>query len=334
MRDKTTSAVRTTTTALVLAALTVLCFPAAGSAAMTPLVELRVEGPDSTLEPGTWYATGSERIRKSKPNDACKRTSGRIAVSGPTPLSLVESGAKANPDLRQVRVRRDEAGLFVCEIGSVLGRPFTDPSGFAGWSYYEKYEFGSAAAADLALKAGDQILWVFSDFGAAQPANTGPTLELRQVPARSPGTFTARVVEHGFDGSTNPATGATIEGAEQVVELGSGNYEVTVAKGNSTLFASRGLDIRSNQVKTCVKPNPDRCPDAHGRKIVGSTGRDRIRGSAGWDRITSGRGRDRISLRDGGRDRVSCGGGRDTVVIDAGDDDDRIRRNCERVRER
>ena len=66
--------------------------------------------------------------------------------------SLTETGARANRKLRQVRVRRDEAGLFVCEIGSILGRPFTDLDGFAGWSYYENYVFGSAAADQLQVK--------------------------------------------------------------------------------------------------------------------------------------------------------------------------------------
>ena len=317
--------------ALTLAA-TVLFFLPAQAGAKTALVELRVEGPGETLDPGTWYVTGNERIRKSKPSDACNRTKGRIRVAGPTPLALVQTGANSNRDLRQVRVRRDEAGLFVCEIGSILGRPFSDPAGFAGWSYYENYVFGSAAADQLTLRDDDQILWVFSDFGAGTPANTGPALELKRVPARTEGTFTARVVEHVFDGSTNPAPAATIEGAESVNELGNGRYEVTVGNGFTTLRATRGLDIASNQVETCSKAKLAKCPRAHGRTIVGSDRGDELKGTRGFDDISSGRGADEIDLRQRGKDRVDCGPGDDVVLIKRGDGDDRIARDCERKR--
>jgi hypothetical protein len=319
--------------ALALAAI-VLFFLPAQAGAKTALVELRAEGPSETLEAGTWYVTGKERIRKSRPSDACNRTKGRIAVPGPTPLSLAQTGADSNRDLRQVRVRRDEAGLFTCEIGSILGRPFSDPAGFAGWSYYEDYVFGSAAADQLRLRNNDSVLWVFSDFGATTPANTGAALELKGVPPRTGGTFTARVVEHVFDGSTNPAPGATIEGADSVDELGNGRYEVTVGNGNSTLRATRGLDIASNQVETCSKAKLAQCPRAHGRTIVGSSGGDDLKGTRGFDDIAAGAGRDEIDLRRGGRDRADCGPGRDVVLLRRGDRDDRIAGDCERKRRR
>ena len=298
--------------------------------ARTALAELRVEGPGTTLDPGTWYVTGNERIRKSKPGDACVRAKGRIAVNGPTPLSLVQSGSEVNGDLSQVRVRRDEAGLFVCEIGSVLGRPFSDPAGFAGWSYYRDWEFGSAAADEIQLRGRTKILWVFSDFGLGTEANTGPALELRRVPARSDGEFVAKVVAHGFDGTTSPVAGATIEGAP-AVELANGRYRVNVGRGTTTLRATRGLDIPSNQVETCMKPKLRKCPSAHGRTIVGSPRGDGLRGTKGWDTIKARGGRDRINLRKGGRDFVNCGGGKDVVLLRKGDRDDRLRK-CERVR--
>jgi hypothetical protein len=313
---------------------TLLFVATSASAAKTALVELRVEVPSETLEPGTWYVTGNERIRKSRPSDACKRTKGRIAVPGPTPLSLAQTGADSNRDLRQVRVRRDEAGLFICEIGSVLGRPFSDPAGFAGWSYYEDYVFGSAAADQLTLRNNDSVLWVFSDFGAATPANTGAALELKRVPARTAGTFTARIVQHEFDGSTSPATGATITGAESVVEQAGGRYEVTVGNGTSTLRATRGLDIASNQVEVCSRARLSQCPKAHGKTIVGSNRGDELKGTRGFDDIAAGGGRDEIDLRRGGRDRADCGPGRDVVLLRSGDHDDRIARDCERKRRR
>jgi hypothetical protein len=307
-------------------------FVPAQAGAKTALVELRVEGPSATLDPGTWYVTGNERVRKSKPSDACNRARGRIAVPGPTPLSLAQTGADANRDLRQVRVRRDEAGLFTCEIGSVLGRPFTDPDGFAGWNWYDRFVFGSSGADQAKLRNGDRIQWAFVDFSATEPINTGALLELRRVPARSNGTFTVRVVAHGFDGTASPAPGATIAGAENVDDLGEGRYEVTVANGNSTLRATRGLDIASNQVETCSRAKLSQCPKAHGRTIVGSGRADVLKGTRGWDEISSGPGRDKINLRKGGRDRARCGGGKDIVLVKRGDRDNRIARDCERKR--
>jgi hypothetical protein len=305
---------------------------APSASAKTALAELRVEGPDGTLDPGTWYVTGTEKIRKSRPGDTCVRDQGRLRFPRPTALGIAQTGSEHRKALRQVRVRLDEAGPFVCEIGSIIGRPFTDPDGFAGWSYWLDYEFGSASADLVKLKRGDQVLWVFSDFGS-EPVNTGETLELRGVPARSAGTFQVEVIGHRFDGLSGPAEGATIEGASEVNELGGGLYEVTVPQGKSTLTATRGVDIPSNHVKTCVSDEPKDCPRAHGRRIFGSDKGDKIKGTRGWDKIASGGGNDTIKLRNGGRDRVNCGAGkRDEVKLKRRDDDDRIARNCEVVK--
>lgn len=314
-----------------LATILTLVIPGFASA-KSVLAELRVEGPGLTLDPGTWYVTGPERVRKSSPADVCERTGGTVQIPGPTPLSLVGSGEDSNPALSQVRVRRDETGLFVCEIGSILGRTFSDPSGFAGWTYYQGFVFGSAAADQLALKAEDQILWVFSDFGDATPANTGDVLEMKGVPSRSDGTFTLRVVGHRFDGTTNPALGATIEGAESVKSLGEGRYQVTVSPGHSTLRATHGLDVPSNQVETCFQEVISECPRAHGRTIVGSGDDDRLEGTRGFDEISAGAGRDTIDLLKGGVDTVDCGRGADKVLVEQGDVDDELAASCEKLK--
>jgi hypothetical protein len=302
------------------------------ASAKTALAELRVEGPDGTLDPGTWYVTGTEKVKKSRPGDACVRDEGQLRFPGPTALGLPQTGSEHRKALRQVRVRLDEAGPFVCEIGGILGRPFTDPDGFAGWSYWLNDEFGSQSADLVTLGRRDQVLWVFSDFGS-QPVNTGSVLELTGVPARSGGTFDAEVVAHVFDGTSAPAEGAVIEGATEVTELGDGRYEVTVPEGKTTLTATRDLDIGSNHVKTCVSDKPSDCPRAHGRRIFGSNKGDKLRGTRGWDRIASGGGNDKIRLRNAGRDRVNCGAGkRDMIALKRGDDDDKIARNCEVVK--
>jgi hypothetical protein len=302
------------------------------ASAKTALAELRVEGPDGTLDPGTWYVTGTEKIRKSRPGDTCVRDDGRLRFSGPTALGIAQTGSEHRKALRQVRVRLDEAGPFVCEIGSIIGRPFGDPDGFSGWLYSIDFVSGSTSP-DLATLANrNHVLWVFADFNTnpAEQINTGPNLELEGVPARSDGTFEVEVLAHQFDGSVSRVEGATIEGASEVTELGAGRYQVTVPDGKTTLTATHELDVPSNHVKTCVSDQPSDCPRAHGRRIFGSDKRDKIKGTRGWDKIVSGGGNDTIKLRNGGRDRVNCGAGkRDEVRLKRRDDDDRIARNCE-----
>ncbi len=300
-----------------------------------PLVELRVEGPTESLDPGTWYVTGTERIRRSKPNDRCVRTDGEIRVPGPTALGLPQTGSATNGELRQVRVRRDEAGLFTCEIGSIVGRSFTHPDGFAGWSYWDDYEFGSAAADQVVLETGDRILWVYSDFGMTTPANTGSPLELSGVPASTTtGSFQARVQAHEFDGDVVDVDNATIEGATTATPVGSGGlYNITVPQGFTTLRATRPAvhDVPSNRLTVCNQTEAADCPSAHGRKIVGSGRSETLPGTAGWDQISARRGKDRLDLTDGGHDQANCGRDRDKVLISPGDDDDQIAGNCERI---
>ena len=302
------------------------------AAADPVLAELRVEGPAGTLDPGTWYVTDTEQIRKSRSGDACIRDVGRIEFPGPTALGIAQTGAESTTALRQVRVRLDEAGPFVCEIGDISGRPFTDPNGFSGWTYWLNQVSGSSSA-DLATLAGeDQVLWVFSDYGSAM-TNTGDLLELVDVPARDDdGTFEVGVLAHTFDGQTAPADGATIVGAAQTTPLGNGRYSVTVPQGRFDLHATRGSDIPSNYVETCTSLDAGACPVAHGRTIFGSPEGDRLAGTRGWDEIDTGAGNDRINIRSGGRDRVTCGGGRDTVLRKGADGDDKIGNNCERIR--
>lgn len=307
----------------------------APSASAKPvLAELRVEGPTGTLDPGTWYVTDTELIRKSRAGDTCVRDAGRLEFPGPTALGLTQTGSEHTRALRQVRVRLDEAGPFMCEIGSIQGRAFGDPAGFSGWTFWHNLVAGSSSADLVSLEDGDQVLWLFSDFGAS-PMNTGDALELRGVPAGDEdGQFEVEVVAHAFDGATSPAEGVAIEGATEVSPLGAGRYAVTVPEGRTTLVARRGVDIASNRLTACVNADADACPNAHGRTIFGSAEGDRLKGTAGWDRIDAGKGDDRIDLRSGGRDRLSCGGGTDVVMQRAGDDDNRVGANCERVRAR
>jgi hypothetical protein len=224
--------------------------PAAGESAKVQ-AELRIEGPKGNLIPGRMYETGTERVKRSK-GLSCKHRDGKIKVPGATALGIAETASDESRKLRPVRVRRDDFGLFVCEIGGFVGRPFDDPEGFSGWTYWVNYAGGTQAAELETLEEGDQVLWVFSDFGEKN-INTGDALELTGVPKTdADGEFTVEVVAHAFDGSPSPLEGAKIKGASDVEDLGGGEYEVTVGDGRSTLYAKHKPDIPSNQEKVVV----------------------------------------------------------------------------------
>ena len=319
-------------------AATLLLFAPGQAAAKPALVELRVEGPESTLDPGTWYVTGTERVRRAKPGDDCDARKGTRRFAGRNALGLLGSADDWNRKLRPVRFRDTDFGPQVCQIGRL--RSFGHyPNASGGFLYWTDFVSGFSSPDVATLKNGQSVLWYHATFPSDPPQggepeiNTGQALELRGVPARdADGEFLARVVIHDFDGTPSPVDDAVIQGASSATSLGNGRYRVTVGKGTSVLTAERGADVRSNHVEACSKPKLGRCPRAHGKRIVGSSRGDELRGTRGFDQIESGAGADVVNLRKGGRDRVSCGPGRDVVRVDRGDRDDRIAGNCERLR--
>lgn len=317
------------TLALLLALAATLLFSAQPAQARTALAELRVEGPAQTLDPGTWYVTGTERVKRGQ-GDECDPRSGSTRFAGPSALGILGSAADSNQNLDPVRARDTDFGPQVCQVGSL--RSFGSfPGDSGGFLYWVDYVSGFSSADLAELRGGERVLWYYAEFGSA-PVNDGLPLELKGVPARDgDGEFEVRVVAHDFDGTPRPADGATILGAESVTPLGDGRYGVAVAPGRTLLTAERGQDVRSNHVETCFKAKLDRCPKAHGRTIVGSDRGDELEGTRGDDVIRSGGGDDRIDLRKGGRDKVDCGAGDDVVVWERGDRDDRTAPSCERV---
>ena len=339
MRHITAPRTGATTAALALAAIVLFLHPAAAGA-KTALVELRVEGPTKTLDPGTWYVTGSERVKRAKPGDDCDPRPGTRRFAGPNALGLLGSADDVNRKLDPVRFRDTDFGPQVCQIGNL--RSFGHyPNASGGFLYWVDYVSGFSSPDLAALGNRQSVLWYHATFPSDPPQpgepsiNTGRALELKGVPARDrDGEFTATVVIHGFDGTPSPVNDATIEGADQATPVGGGRYEVTVGRGRSVLTAERGDDVRSNHVQTCFRAKFRKCPKAHGKRIVGSDRADRLKGTRGFDRISSGGGNDRINLRKGGKDRVRCGRGHDVVLLKRGDRDDRVRASCEEVRRR
>ena len=72
---------------------------------------------------------------------------------------------------------------------------------------------------------------------------------------------------------------------------------MTVGSGSTELFATRGLDVTSNRVDDLLGSSVRSCPEAHGRKIVGTRTGDRLPRDARLRRDPLPRRRRRINLR-------------------------------------
>ena len=319
-----------------LACAIALTLPAANAGARSVTAELRVEAPGVTLDPGTWYVTGSERIDRGS-SSRCRANGRHATLDDPTALGILEPFSKLDPDGSPLLARTDAAipgELLLCRVGTLkANQSFTK-----FWNYWVNYVPPSVGASSFRIHGGDHVLWSFGvvkgSFGGPDDFNTGDALELRSPVASTPGApFTVTVVRHPFFGGPSPAGGVTVSGGDAPVTTDAdGHADVTVSHpGFATLVARNRPDVPSNRRRVCVNADSAKCPVAFGRTIVGSKRGDRIRGTRGWDRIEGRGGRDVIRIRNGGRDRVDCGGGRDRVVVDLGDGDDRIAKSCERV---
>ena len=315
----------------------------ATAAARTATAELRVLTPTQVLDPGTSYVVGKQRIT-TDPNADCNfggagGSGDRYRFEEPVALGLLKAASRPNELLRPLSIT-DEFGfaLAICGIGGIDDQPGTF------WYLKLNHEEATVGADQLEIRNRDQFLVYLApdNFPAPNPKE----LELTAPPRARPGeSFEVSVVEHGCVTDPNtfevscqslPAAGATIAGADGGLTTGADGTASVTAKGAGRLklSATRGEDIPSEVVRVCVHGNPDRCPAAHGVRVFGRSQADRIRGTRGWDSIVARGGRDRIDIRRGGRDKVDCGPGRDKVLVKRRDDDDRIRRNCERIRRR
>lgn len=273
--------------------------------------------------------TGTVRIRTDPDADCFGPPGGsgnRVKVPGATGLGIVRDALETDRALRPLSITDQFSfGLGVCGIGGF------EASGSSFW-YLKHNHAGSQVGGDqLKLEGGDQVLWYLS------PGFPPPVELILKAPARAkPGVpFEVSVVQFDDSGTRLPGAGATVTGGTAPVTTGpDGNATVTVAtQGTSTLRAIRSSDgsIPSNSVAVCVNSDLTKCPDAHGKRILGSGRADEIAGTRGWDLISARGGDDVVDITSGGRDRISCGAGDDKVILSLGDGDDEIAASCEKM---
>lgn len=299
----------------------------AGTASATPVFNLRVEAPGTTIDPGTYYAPRN-------PIDAqrgqlvgagnCQRAPGDISLDGQTALGLVASAANAVSSMRPLLVAEDSFGRRICRVA---GFNETDVP-FTGWLYRVNHAPPTPAADLFRLNGVDEVLWVFANFGTG--ANTGDELVLGAPFRNVPGLVQVSVQAVDFNGVRKAAPdGTVVTGGTSPVLTTGGVASVPVAAGSTILRAvgpgPAPTEIPSNEAPVCAAVDISECPPVPGRRIVGSNVRDVLRATAGPDTIRSRGGADKVIVRGGGADVVNCGNGRDRVIADSSD---RVR-SCE-----
>ena len=320
--------------------------PAAAGAKADPTAELRVLTPDRVLDPGTEYVLGPESVT-TDPNADCNF--GGAGGSGatyqypePVGLSLLASGASARGSLRPLSTTDEFGfGMAVCAIGGVDDGPGTF------WYSKRNHTELSVGADQEPIADGDEFLVYLAP-------DTFPNPNVKELELLAPArvaageTFEVTVIEHGCTTDPNtfvvtcssaPAAGVTVaETARSVTTDADGHATFTAGEvppdttGFLRLAATRSPDIPTKPLIVCVGAPITDCPPARGERIIGRADGDRIKGTAGSDKMRARGGADRIDIRKGAFDRVDCGSGRDTVLVRRGDDDDKVGRNCERIR--
>lgn len=312
-----------------LALLTLAALPAVASA--TPAFSLRVEAPGQTLDPGTMYAPrspiGAPRGETPGGGD-CVRGPGRIDLAGRNALGLIATASNANKRLRPLWVVEDGFGRRVCRIA---GFAETDAPSFTGWLYRVNHVAPPLSAELAGVSKGDEVLWVFADFGSG--ANTGDELVLEAPVRAEPGPLQVSVRAVSYDGVVKPAPdGTVVSGGTVPVTTAGGVATVNLAAGARSLRATgpgaAPTEIPSASLSVCVASPLSSCPAARPLTLVGTNVRDSLKGAAGPDVVRTRGGRDKARVRGGGADFVDCGRGRDLAIVDPGD---RTRR-CEKVR--
>jgi hypothetical protein len=316
----------------------VIVFVAAGgsAAAKTHFADLRVvTHTGRTLAEFRQY-TGSTTVRSTKDDSDCfgSRSSGkRYRLHGSNALGIVKDALASDSQLRPLIMSDafvdDGFGLGVCSIG---GFKTVD---FSFWDLIRNHVASTVGAQFVPVRNGDDILWYLTS--GSEPSSGPRELVLNAPPSARPGdAFSVRVVRFTAQGKSSPAAGVGVFSGNRRLGTTGADGELRVRLGSSAALDATGTpsDIPSNDVEVCVSRNRSDCPDAHGKRIYGTSHADRIKGTHGWDRIKSRGGADVVNLLAGGRDRVNCGGGRDEVVVDSGARNDRIGKSCERVRRR
>lgn len=231
--------------ACALACALVLSF-AAAAAAKVP-VDLRVVAAGKTLAEGKLKAGTTSVPTSHKATCFGKGTAGSgkaVTIKGATALGLLGQAAKSTGALKPLLLTDAfDFGLGICGVG---GYKATSKLSWYLKVNHKNPELGGDA---VKLKAGDEVLW------ALEPYPYPNELSLVAPEGATAGApFEVRVFSYSDKGKRKPAVGATVTGGQAPTDA-TGRTSV-VLSGTTTLVATHGKDIPSNQVAVCVGACP------------------------------------------------------------------------------
>jgi len=181
--------------ALSACALAVLGIAAPAAEAKPATPELRVEAGQKTLTSSQTYLTDTASITTDARKPACGGSGTKKTVPGPSALSVLIDAAELKPTLRPLAISdKFSFGLLVCGIGRSVA------SDTAFWLYKVNHVAPEVGADQRKVRAGDQVLWYFSNTGTG--SNTGDELVL-DAPVRVKSSTTFGVKVTAYDSAGN-----------------------------------------------------------------------------------------------------------------------------------
>jgi len=224
-------------------ALVLVASTAAIAAAKVP-ADLRVVGGGGKILAEETLKTGTVSVpTSSKATCFGKGTAGSgkaATIKGATALGLLGQAAKSTKALQPLLLTDAfDFGLGICGVG---GYKATSKLSWYLKVNHKNPELGGDA---VKLKAGDDVLWALEPYPYPNELSlVAPTDATAGAP------FEARVFSYSDKGKRKPAAGVTVTGASAPTNA-EGRTTVTLT-GPTTLVATHGKDIPSNQVAVCV----------------------------------------------------------------------------------
>ena len=225
-----------------------LAVPATAVAAPAT-VNLRIEGPTSTLFEGSVTTDVREFRFNSGANQTPTTCDGTSATGGPSPVPVPTSGAALTATTDLGVTLAGQLFSFGPAIETING---VDVSFNGATNDYlaEYFNFAPAAlgACSTEIRNGDQVLFAYANFGA-------PALRLSGGPALVAPGQTARLTV--VDGATGaPVAGASVGGATTGAD-GTATVGPFATRGPQAFKASKPGTIRSNILGVCVSDGAD-----------------------------------------------------------------------------
>jgi hypothetical protein len=292
--------------------------PGAASAKTKP-VDLQIETSTGvTLAAYTQY-TGSTTAKADKRADCFGEdnpsSNKSYELKGASPLSALIDAESHDEKLSPLRLTDafvdDGFGFGVCRVGDYSFSPVN----FSYWYNANDYEASSTGPDLIPLKGGEHVLWYLTN---GSESGFPSELELKTpVRAETGEDFTAKVVRHLSDGTSEPGTDVLVGNSKGYLPTDSeGKVELSALQaGQFKLQAIGGSeDASSNVARVCVAATLSKCSAHRGETIYGSTRADEIKAGKGDDEIRASGGDDEIDVHSGGADKVVCGSGEDTVI--------------------